>query len=90
MAALAYPANPGKEQSLDLGMLKMLGLTSQKICAGILKILILMASGALQTQNKWNLSSAISGVAQNVILVINNRVLHRKRVKSTILMVLEP
>ena len=40
MAALAYPVIVGKEASIGIGMLKLLGLTSPTICAAILKILI--------------------------------------------------
>ena len=66
---LAYLVKVGKEASFGNGTLELLGLTNQTICAGILKILIKMASGVLLKQITLNFRCAKSGIARTVILV---------------------
>ena len=66
---LAYLVKVGKEASFGNGTLELLGLTNQTICAGILKILIKMASGAILQQITLNFRCAKLGIAQTVILV---------------------
>ena len=69
MAVQAFPVKVGTEACFGNGTLKMLGLTNQTICAGILKILIKMASGVLLRQITLNFRCAKSGIARTVILV---------------------
>ena len=66
---LAYLVKVGKEASFGNGTLELLGLTNQTICAGILKILVKMASGVLLQQIKLIIRCAKSGIAQTVIQV---------------------
>ena len=69
MAVQAFPVKVGTEAYIGNGTLKMLGLTNQTICAGILKILVKMASGVLLQQIKLIIRCAKSGIAQTVIQV---------------------
>ena len=66
---LAYLVKVGKEASFGNGTLELSGLTNQTICAGILKILVKMASGVLLQQIKFITRCAKSGIAQTVIQV---------------------